>query len=398
MNKKKVAIIGAGLSGLITAKLLSKDKYDITIFEKESMPGGRMRTIIKDKWQLDLGFQVLLTGYPYLKKYADLSSLNVLNLEPGATIFGENKTSKLGDPGRNLSFLFPTLFSFAGTLKDKFLVFKLNMFVKKRSIDELFALENKTTLEFLDDFGFSDQIIGNFFRPFYSGIFLEDELRTSSRMFLFIFKMFSEGDAVIPKGGIGELCSNLANGIDDINIEFNTVVTSIENNTVRYNNSEKAFDIIINTNPTFNNSSRTQWKSCHVFYFEHEGEPIIQGPMIGLIAQKNKLINNIFYAHLSQTDKPSDKALLSLTVVNDQNLSIDALKEKVYNEASSLIKKRLDFVEHYSIPKSLPDLSVPKNDIELDINSTIHIGDYVLNGSQNAACKIAEIVAQKLNS
>ena len=398
MNKKKVAIIGAGLSGLITAKLLSKDKYDITIFEKESMPGGRMRTIIKDKWQLDLGFQVLLTGYPYLKKYADLSSLNVLNLEPGATIFGENKTSKLGDPGRNLSFLFPTLFSFAGTLKDKFLVFKLNMFVKKRSIDELFALENKTTLEFLDDFGFSDQIIGNFFRPFYSGIFLEDELRTSSRMFLFIFKMFSEGDAVIPKGGIGELCSNLANGIDDINIEFNTVVTSIENNTVRYNNSEKAFDIIINTNPTFNNSSRTQWKSCHVFYFEHEGEPIIQGPMIGLIAQKNKLINNIFYAHLSQTDKPSDKALLSLTVVNDQNLSIDALKEKVYNEASSLIKKRLDFVEHYSIPKSLPDLSVPKNDIELDINRTIHIGDYVLNGSQNAACKIAEIVAQKLNS
>ena len=36
-----------------------------------------------------------------------------------------------------------------------------------------------------------------------TGIFLENELKTSSRMFEFVFKMFSEGDTAIPGRGMG---------------------------------------------------------------------------------------------------------------------------------------------------------------------------------------------------
>lgn len=39
---KKVAIIGAGVSGLSTAHFLS-DRYDVTVFEKESRPGGLIK-------------------------------------------------------------------------------------------------------------------------------------------------------------------------------------------------------------------------------------------------------------------------------------------------------------------------------------------------------------------
>lgn len=38
----KIAIIGAGISGLTVGQLL-KDRYDVTIFEKESVPGGLVR-------------------------------------------------------------------------------------------------------------------------------------------------------------------------------------------------------------------------------------------------------------------------------------------------------------------------------------------------------------------
>ena len=58
--------------------------------------------------------------------------------------------------------------------------------------------------------GFSKNIIKNFFTPFFSGIFLEDELYTSSRMFEFVFKMFGEGLALMPKGGIEEISKNVA--------------------------------------------------------------------------------------------------------------------------------------------------------------------------------------------
>ena len=39
MNKQKVAIIGAGISGLTVAQLL-KDKYQVTVYEKDDRPGG----------------------------------------------------------------------------------------------------------------------------------------------------------------------------------------------------------------------------------------------------------------------------------------------------------------------------------------------------------------------
>ena len=42
MKRKKVAVIGAGISGLTTAQLL-KDKYDVTVFEKEDRPGGLIK-------------------------------------------------------------------------------------------------------------------------------------------------------------------------------------------------------------------------------------------------------------------------------------------------------------------------------------------------------------------
>jgi hypothetical protein len=41
MNKKKVCVIGAGLSGLSAGFLFSKNGYDVTIFEKEEIIGGR---------------------------------------------------------------------------------------------------------------------------------------------------------------------------------------------------------------------------------------------------------------------------------------------------------------------------------------------------------------------
>ena len=42
MFKAKVAIVGAGISGLSTGHFL-KDRYDVTLYEKECIPGGLIR-------------------------------------------------------------------------------------------------------------------------------------------------------------------------------------------------------------------------------------------------------------------------------------------------------------------------------------------------------------------
>ncbi len=61
----KINIIGAGISGLIAAKVLDENGYKTNIIEATDRPGGRVKTDIIDGFQLDQGFQVLLSEYPY---------------------------------------------------------------------------------------------------------------------------------------------------------------------------------------------------------------------------------------------------------------------------------------------------------------------------------------------
>lgn len=172
--------------------------------------------------------------------------------------------------------------------------------LKKKSIAAIFETENMTTAAWLKQYGFSNQIIKRFFQPFYGGIFLEDRLETSCRMFLFVFKMFAEGEAVIPKGGIGKLSQQIAASLEKegVKIKYNTPVQSIENGRLTTEKKEtETYDFIINTEAGFNNEYQEGWKGTYVFYFHHTGEPIIKAPRIGLIADEKSLLNNIFIRH-----------------------------------------------------------------------------------------------------
>ena len=54
--KKKVLIIGSGIGGSgIGALLINTGKYDVELFEKNSLIGGRFSTYEKNGWKLDIG-------------------------------------------------------------------------------------------------------------------------------------------------------------------------------------------------------------------------------------------------------------------------------------------------------------------------------------------------------
>jgi phytoene dehydrogenase-like protein len=62
MNKKKykIHIIGAGISGLIAARVLEDNGFSPVVIEATDRAGGRVKTDILNGFQLDHGFQVLL--------------------------------------------------------------------------------------------------------------------------------------------------------------------------------------------------------------------------------------------------------------------------------------------------------------------------------------------------
>ena len=265
---EKIYIIGAGISGLIAAYELEQAGYQPMILEQTDEVGGRVKTIHEKGYALDLGFQVLLSAYPLAKKYLDMDQLQLCKLESGALIYTNNKSYLIGDPLRNWKVLVPTLMSDIGSISDKLKILKLNIQLKFKSLEKIFASPEITTQEYLVKFGFSSKIIKRFFKPFFTGIFLEPDLRTSSRMFEFVYKMFGEGYATIPKLGIGEISKQLKNKLHHTEFIFNCAVEEVTNDHILLRSGEKKSHegVIVASSPASflpgDKNPAIAWKDC----------------------------------------------------------------------------------------------------------------------------------------
>lgn len=112
--RKKIAVVGAGISGLSAAYYLSKNN-DVTVFEAEPRLGGHARTVMAGKngdQPVDTGFIVFnYATYPYLTRLFDELNVPVIKSEMsfGATIdngrieYGLNNLRTLTAQKRNLA-------------------------------------------------------------------------------------------------------------------------------------------------------------------------------------------------------------------------------------------------------------------------------------------------------
>jgi len=401
-EEAKIYIIGAGVSGLIAAANLEKQGYHPIILEADDRVGGRVKTDIVHGYQLDRGFQVLLDAYPYAQKYLNYEALELQSLSPGAILYKNGKGVGFGDPMRDSSYLASTLFTGLASISDKLKVYQLRSALQQTSLEEIFDHPELTTDAYLKSKGFSDKVISNFFRPFFAGIYLENRLETSSRMFEFVYKLFAEGNAVIPKEGIEAISRQLASQLRTTEIRLNTSVAKLKNQEIVLRSGEKLRSdfTIVATNPEElidNYASSLSWKSCDTLYFTTKTRTI-QKPIIGLNCKTDALVNNIFYPTSLATSTAGDLELLSTTVVTEHPYSRDELIEKVFLELrESFGIKEASFLKHYKIPYALPSVQNLKYRIDpsecLLREKVALAGDHLLNGSLNAAMQSGEASA-----
>jgi protoporphyrinogen oxidase len=401
-ENQEIYIIGAGVSGLIAAYELEQEGYHPVIIEQSDKVGGRVKTLKEKGFDLDLGFQVLLSAYPLANKYLDLDKLDLLMLESGAYIYANGKSYLIGDPLRNWKILIPTLTADIGSIPDKLKILKLNGKLKRKSLEEIFDSPEKTTLEYLGEFGFSQKIIDRFFKPFFSGIFLEPNLTTSSRMFEFVYKMFGEGYACIPKSGIGAISEQLKCKLKKTEFLFNTEVEEVTNNQIKFRSGEEkehqGVVIAANASPLIGGLKNQEiaWKGCKCLYFEVD-QTNIPNKTIALIAEPDNYTNNLY----SYTDAESGKIILSATTVADIDKSDLEIIDKVTTEIQKYTgASRVDYIHHYNINRALPDiqnLRMTAEPSESQILDNVFLaGDYLFNGSLNAAMESGRLAAQGL--
>lgn len=127
---KKIAVIGAGISGLACAYELQKKGYNVEVFEKEAYVGGRLSTRTKDRLPFDIGVNHFINLYTEMRSYADELDLEwhpftfvryqlakngeITDLMKGLTFFEKLKLAKAYKKFKEI----PTTYLNASTLTD----------------------------------------------------------------------------------------------------------------------------------------------------------------------------------------------------------------------------------------------------------------------------------------
>ena len=119
MSHEHVTIVGAGVAGLSCARELAQANIPFQILEAAAESGGRVRTVEKEGFLLDRGFQVLLTAYPEVRRQLDLAALELHHFWPGAVVWTGQGFEHVTDPWRQPTGIFSTMFAQVGQWTDK---------------------------------------------------------------------------------------------------------------------------------------------------------------------------------------------------------------------------------------------------------------------------------------
>lgn len=401
MSRLPVVIVGGGLAGLSCARELAKHDVPFVIIESSNTLGGRLQTDHVDGFLLDRGFQVFLTAYPEAKRILDYEQLDLKSFSPGAIVRADGQFHEFVDPWRKPTSILKTATANIGSIADKFRVAKLRSKVQRATVDDLLGDDSGTTTSaMLSQFGFGQQMVDRFFRPFYGGVFLESELETSQRMMHFTFRMFSEGDATIPNNGMNEIPSQLASQLPQDSIRLNSRVERIDgkNVLVEGQGAVESEAIVIATDEVTASSLvpelevSGQPRSVRCVYFAAEQAPMSQ-PMLVLNGEQKGPVNNFCVPSLvSQNYAPDGQHLCSATVLELSDFEEEDLVHEVQRQMQDWFGESVAGWRHlktYTIPYALPDQTpaAEKNRRSQSTNRDgLYIcGDHCENGSINGA-------------
>jgi phytoene dehydrogenase-like protein len=364
MPDQDVIIVGAGLAGLACALELQDRGARPLILEASDGVGGRVRTDEHEGFLLDRGFQVLLEAYPECRRLLDYEALRLRPFFPGALIRIGDGFTRFSDPYRRPQDALATLASPVGTFSDKLKVTSLRREVLRGDPHALLAGPDRTILEDLRAMGFSTGMIRGFFRPFFGGVLLNPQLSDSSRIFRYIFRMFSQGEISLPGKGMGEIPAQLASRLPKGTIRLGRSVSSVKAGGVTLLDGEemRADAVVVATEgPEAARLLRVipkpSSKGATSLYFDVPVPPVA-GPVLVLNGTGTGPVNNLaVLSEINPACAPPGRHLLSASCMGIPDLSDDELTRAVLAQMKGWFGGQVEGWRHlrtYRIPHAQP--------------------------------------------
>lgn len=319
--KRNVVVVGAGLAGLACARDLAGAGLEVQVLEAGDAVGGRVRTDRVDGYLIDRGFQVFNTAYPQVRARMDLRALKLSPFTPGVvTHTGEGRTRRLVDPSRRPrearhlpdAGLSPRDLAALGALSARDACLPAALLRRPGT--------PRTTRAALRRAGFSDRFVEEFFRPFLSGVFLEDELETSGRVFHLVWRSMLRGTLCLPAEGIGAVPRQLADGLPPGSVRLETAVTALTADgvhTTRYGELPAAA-VVVATGPgaagrLLEDVATPPYRTVTTFY---HAAPDLRGHGPDLVTDTaRRFLNSCVLSEVSPGYAPAGSSLVATSVL-----------------------------------------------------------------------------------
>ena len=388
-----VVIVGAGLAGLSAAREIQRHGLSVIVLDSSDAVGGRVRTDIVDGFQLDRGFQVMLTAYPELQSQVDMRALDLRPFDPGALVWRNGKGHAVSDPFRKPQTLATTAFAPIASVFDKARIVVLRARVMRRKPAVLLGGQDVSTDVALRAFGFSTKIINRFFRPLFGGIQLDPHLATSRRMFDVIFRSLSEGQSVLPSRGMHALPLQMASRLSEGTIHLNTRVNTVEGAKVTLASGESitARAVVVATDgPTASSLLGipiVESRKVGCVYFSADAPPTKEKYVVLDGTGNGPVLNVAVISNVAPSYAPADKHLIVAALPGVTDGDLEAMSRQQlrswWGPQVDSWKHLRTYVINHGGPVQKPPFS-PKQRVDLG-NGLFVCGDHRDTGSIQGA-------------
>ncbi|MCL6669882.1 NAD(P)/FAD-dependent oxidoreductase [Streptomyces panaciradicis] len=374
-----VLVIGAGVAGLACARDLLAAGLEVGVAEASDAVGGRMRSDRVEGFVVDRGFQVFNTSYPQVRHRLTLRDLGLRPFTPGFLAHTRQGRLRFSDPTRRprtLPDLLPGRLAGPRDLAALGLLSARDMLAPVRLVKRS---RESTTRTALADAGFSEEFVERFFRPFLSGVFLEDELETSSRFFHLVWRSMLRGTLCLPTAGIGAVPRALGGALPTGTVRLETAVTGLTDaGAVTDDGAElPARAVVVATGPgpagrLLPGLELPGYRTVTTYYHVAPRPPLAEPTL--LVDERRRFLNTCVLSEVVPGYAPAGSALVATSVLGEDAEKREAAVRDAVAEAYDADTGGWDLLTSRTIQEALPAMPPPQ---PLSRTSRVGPGRYV---------------------
>jgi phytoene dehydrogenase-like protein len=360
----RVIVVGAGLAGLACASDLVAAGATVRLLEAADAVGGRVRTDRQAGFLLDRGFQVFNTSYPQVRRRIDLRALQLRPFTPGMLLYTSDGRVRFTDPTRRPRQTTEVLAGHLAGPRDLTALSVLTARDVLGPVSRIRHRRDRTTLTALKRAGISSDLIERLFRPFLAGVFLEEELETSSRFFHLVWRSMLRGSLCLPRYGIQAVPEQLAAALPPGTIRLETPVESLTDAGVLLaGGSERRADaVVVATGPAAAASllpglrvpaTRTVTTIYHAAPESPLAEPTL------LVDSERRILHTSVLSEVTPGYSSNGRALVSTSVLGAGEAGLEAAVRARLATLYQVDTTGWDHLATYTVPDALPAMAAP---------------------------------------